>query len=100
MNNYTENRYKYIVGALNSATTTTVFTGRGELVSVTIGNPTNSPVAVFDDTYVGLLQGTNTVFSIRQNAEASTHILNIVLGTGCRVYSAGNSDITITYREY
>jgi len=83
---YSKNQYNHI----NSATTTTVFSGQGVLLGISVNNVTAS--------YITIKDGTSNVAILAPSAPQGYYPFNVGIAGGLSVVTGGASDLTVIYR--
>ena len=103
MNNYTESTPKWILGTNGSPLAHQIFSGRGELVTITVLGAVASPFVVYDGgavTTYHLYNSGSTVVSAPASLASGTYTFNATIVNGLDVTTYGANNLTITYRTY
>ncbi len=80
---------------ISTATTTQVFTGRGMLHSITIGETAGGAISVIDNT----AGSTVNVASLKASIAEGTYTFNCSIAVGLRIITAGASKITVNWAQ-
>ncbi len=80
---------------ISSATTTQVFTGKGMLHSITIGETAAGAISIID----GTSGSTVNLASLKASIAEGTYTFNCSVSTGLRIITAGASKITVTWAQ-
>lgn len=89
--NNREYQYKYIV----TATTTTVFTGRGTLHNITLNSVANGVTRIVDNT-AGTVANVGIISAA---AGAGTYSYDAAISKGLIIDTAGTGDMTVTFTQ-
>jgi len=89
--NYSDYKYTYI----DSATTTQVFSGRGMLHSIVIGETAAGTIKVIDNT----AGSTANIATIKASMPEGTYKFNCSIASGLRIITAAASKITVIWEK-
>lgn len=78
-----------------TATTTQVFTGPGTLHAIVVNTTAAGAISVIDNT----TGSTVNVASLKASVAEGTYTYNISMALGCRIITAGASDITVCWSQ-
>ncbi len=83
----------YLYQNINTATTTTLKTGRGKLHTITLGLTAAGAITVYDNT-----AGSGTIIALLKSSIAEqTFIFDVSFTTGLTIVTAAASDLTISF---
>ncbi len=84
-------QYTYI----STATTTQVFTGRGQLHSITVGTTAAGAITIIDNT----TGSTPVIATLKASIAEGTYKFDCSISTGLRITTAGASLITVAWSK-
>ena len=85
----------YVPTYLATAATTQVFTGKGRLYAITIGETAAGAISVID----GTSGSTVNVASLKASIAEGTYEFNCSISNGLRVIAAGNTKFTVLWAQ-
>ncbi len=80
---------------ISLATTTQVFSGRGTLHAITIGETAAGAISIIDNT----AGSTVNLASLKASIAEGTYLFDCSVSTGLRIITAGASKITVTWAK-
>lgn len=86
-------RDNYKIAYIDTATTTQVDTGQGQLVAITIGETAAGAISIIDN----VTGSTVNVASLKASIAEGTYWFLYNYATGLRIITAGASKITVIY---
>ncbi len=88
---YTDYQYTYLA----TGATTQIFTGKGTLHAITIGETANGAISVIDNT----AGSTVNVASLKASIAEGTYRFDCSISAGLRIILAGASKVTVTWSQ-
>ena len=89
-------RDDYSSAYISTATTTQVYTGYCNLVSITVNTTSAGSITVYDETGSG---NTKVKAVLKASVAEQTFFYQMNMSTGIKIITAGASDITVTYSK-
>lgn len=89
------NDKEYQFTNITSATTTQVFTGRGLLHAIVVNETAAGSIIIANSTTTT----TPTVGTLKASIAEGVYELDVVMSAGCRIVTAGASNITVIWAQ-
>lgn len=89
------NRTDFQKTYISTATTTQVFSGRGSLHALTIGETAAGAISVIDNTS----GSTVNIASLKASITEGTYLFDCSVSKGLRIITAGGSKLTVTWAQ-
>lgn len=80
---------------ISTATTTQVFTGAGTLHSIVVNTTAAGAISIIDN----VSGSTVNVGTLKASIAEGTYVYNVSMALGCRIITAGASDITVCWTQ-